>query len=38
MPISHYDATVKAVRIALKRKYLCYGDDSKIKGKPTRGK
>lgn len=38
MPNSKYDPTLKAVVIALKRKYLSHGDDSKIKGKPTRGK
>lgn len=38
MPTSRYDATLKAVVIALKRKYLSNGDDSHIKGKPTRGK
>lgn len=38
MPTSHYDEKLKAVVIALKRKYLAPSEDPRIKGKPTRGK
>lgn len=38
MPTSKYDPKLDAYVIALKRKYTANADDTKQKGRPTRGK